>query len=1118
MIVLYDKKETKFKTMGIGVLKDFISNPTTTEVLNGEYYLEFEYPDDGRYIDSIKEENIVKANGQCFRIKNIKKNLKSIIVLAKHLFYDLGNCLLEDVYPQEKNAQDALEWMLSKTIPSNNFVVNGDCTSLSSARYVRKTVLDAIFKEDNSLLVRFGGELSYDNFKITVNKKRGKSKGIDIRFSKNLNGIDYELDFSNVSTKLMPIGKDGILLPEKYVDSDKINDYLTPIVKTIDVNIGIDEETSEAEAYQQMRDVCKEYFSAGGDVPSVSIKIDFIELSKTIEYKKYKNMETINLGDNCRVYVPGLNVDIEARVVKIVRDNVLNKVVNAELGNVRIDFVSSQKKETNNIKNQLQDIDKDSILKEAIENANEMIKHPFGGHLYFDENTGAIYIMDTNDPKTAKDVWCWNMGGFGFSSTGINGDYKTAITQDGSIVADFISTGKLQTSVIEGWESLITRIGKIEKTIEDIDTSLYHADITSSGTSITRDISSIVITAKLLNGSTEIETVESSFIWKRVSSNTSDDATWNNTHKGKKLITITSDDLEASANFHCEVATAEWSGNTSSITIVDEVKSQVPIGHLTANQPDTQTLDESGNVTPVWGLTLTPSIQLGIFSPNIDDFTTTWKRRVESGEITELVAGETVTNNVLSVNNNVLSNDVRSITYYCYIKYQYSTCMTEKTFTLVKDGSSGSDGVSIVRESTTVLYAVNNSSTEPPTTGWITTQPSRSAGQYIWQKMRIAYSDGTITETDAACITGDKGDKGEDGAPGLDGLQGPKGETGLPGKDGVNGKTQYTHIAYATNSTGTSGFSISDSANKTYIGMYVNFLEVDSTDPSLYKWTLIKGADGAQGTPGKAGADGKTPYLHIAYANNATGTSGFSTTDSVNKLYIGQYTDFVSADSTDPTKYAWSKIKGEDGTIKSSTEPTDKTMMWLDTSVTPNILKYWDGTSWVMANDQIVDINGAVNNATNEINKTIEKTNEKIDNLNSSVSTISETVNKQSGSISETSKKVSELEQTVDGWKSSITKISTIEDKLTGAVMKKELSVYLRFYEESGSPVVNLGSSESKTQNFITNEGMRVEVNGVMQTIINSAGLNTNQIITKKILFENNHAMYTNAAKQLIIQ
>ncbi len=159
---------------------------------------------------------------------------------------------------------------------------------------------------------------------------------------------------------------------------------------------------------------------------------------------------------------------------------------------------------------------------------------------------------------------------------------------------------------------------------------------------------------------------------------------------------------------------------------------------------------------------------------------------------------------------------------------------------------------------------------------------------------------------------GEKGEKGDPGERGLQGLQGEKGDQGIPGKDGEDGKTSYTHIAYANSADGQTDFSVSDS-NREYVGMYVDFTETDSQNPDDYAWSKIKGADGSQGTPGKPGADGKTPYLHIAYANSADGSSGFSISDSTNKLYIGQYTDYTQADSTDPSKYAWTKIKGDPG-------------------------------------------------------------------------------------------------------------------------------------------------------------------------------------------------------------
>lgn len=153
--------------------------------------------------------------------------------------------------------------------------------------------------------------------------------------------------------------------------------------------------------------------------------------------------------------------------------------------------------------------------------------------------------------------------------------------------------------------------------------------------------------------------------------------------------------------------------------------------------------------------------------------------------------------------------------------------------------------------------------------------------------------------------------KGKDGQDGADGQPGPQGE---PGADGAPGKTSYFHVKYAPNDNPSSG-EMSETPN-TYIGTYVDFTEADSTDPTDYDWFKFEGSDGrdgADGVPGTNGTDGKTSYLHMAYANSADGTVGFSTTDSTNKLYLGQYVDFTEEDSNDPNAYSWTKIKGDQG-------------------------------------------------------------------------------------------------------------------------------------------------------------------------------------------------------------
>lgn len=211
-----------------------------------------------------------------------------------------------------------------------------------------------------------------------------------------------------------------------------------------------------------------------------------------------------------------------------------------------------------------------------------------------------------------------------------------------------------------------------------------------------------------------------------------------------------------------------------------------------------------------------------------------------------------------------------------------------------------------------------------------------SAGEQIYTVTQATYI-GIATNKDTATESTNPADYTWSRFRGVDGYDGKDGANGIPGKDGKDGKTQYTHLAYANSADGQTDFSVSD-GNREYIGMYVDFVEADSTDPTKYTWSLIKGANGAQGVPGTPGANGKTPYFHIAYANSADGRTGFSVDDSVNKLYIGQYTDYTPDDSTDPTKYSWTKIKGEPGTAGRTyffQSNADVLLMGADKKITP---------------------------------------------------------------------------------------------------------------------------------------------------------------------------------------
>ena len=188
---------------------------------------------------------------------------------------------------------------------------------------------------------------------------------------------------------------------------------------------------------------------------------------------------------------------------------------------------------------------------------------------------------------------------------------------------------------------------------------------------------------------------------------------------------------------------------------------------------------------------------------------------------------------------------------------------------------------------------------------WSKDIPTVNPGEYLWTRTTWFYSDGTSEQGFSVAKMGEQGPKGDRG---VQGLQGPKGDQGIPGVKGADGKTQYTHIAYADTVSG-GGFSQTDT-NKAFIGMYQDFNATDSRNPQDYRWSKWRGSDGRDGIPGKAGADGRTPYVHFAYADSADGRTGFSLTQDGNKRYLGVCTNFDKSDSTNPADYTWNDMTG----------------------------------------------------------------------------------------------------------------------------------------------------------------------------------------------------------------
>lgn len=447
-VILFDKQERAFVTLGIGVLTDCIKCEIT-EIINDTYDLQLEYPVFGRLAGEIEEERILYAKEQPFRIVKITKELKKYTVYAKHIFFDTSDLILSDVYPTDLTAVEALRWIMNRTDHSHYFIAGGNLINIGSARYVRKSLCDAILYADNAIVKRYGGEILRDGYRVSIMDKLGHDNGYRIEYRKNLTGITFDLDMTNVVTRVLAEGSNEFVL-DHYVDSQLINNYYGIRTKKVSFELDANDYGSESEATEALEKMAIEYVNLH-DTPEISIKVDFIELSKTEEYKNYQHLETVGIGDDVVCNVPFLGIGIKTRVIKTVYDNIKKRYTKLELGTVSKDIISQIKDmvyEQQKVSQKLANMDT-SILNDAKKQASDLINDAMGGYIV--KTRTDLLILDTDNINTAKNVWRWNMGGLGYSKNGINGPYETAIV-DGHIVADIITAGILHGVIIEGNE------------------------------------------------------------------------------------------------------------------------------------------------------------------------------------------------------------------------------------------------------------------------------------------------------------------------------------------------------------------------------------------------------------------------------------------------------------------------------------------------------------------------------------------------------------------------------------------------------------------------------------------------------------------------------------------
>ena len=454
MITIYESNETEFLHRGLGTLPD-ATEAEVQEEINGVFDLRMLYPRVGLRADLIEEERILKASTpkgvQLFRIEDIRKDMDFIEIHANHVFYDLRQNFIEDTYIQNKGGAGAIAQVLDMSVIPHRFTSTSNVQGAKNCRIVRTNTVESMLgDDDNSLLTRWGGEFERDNFQINWLQRLGQNRGVKIKYRKNLTGLDFGLSLKAVVTRIMPQGFDGLLLPEKYIDSNLIGNYHTVKIEkrkyediiSEDLSPGIEGAVPHADALQALRDRAAGEYQAGIDKPEIYCEVDFVDLSQTEEYKHYKDMERLFIGDDVKIYHPGIGIDLLERMVSYRWDALKERYINMLIGSVdHLFFGAIAKAESagNAALEQVSEI-RPGMREMAEQVATSLINAGFGGHVrvYPDR----ILIMDTEDEATALKVWQWNINGLGFSSTGVNGIYETAMI-DGMFLGDRIVAGTI---------------------------------------------------------------------------------------------------------------------------------------------------------------------------------------------------------------------------------------------------------------------------------------------------------------------------------------------------------------------------------------------------------------------------------------------------------------------------------------------------------------------------------------------------------------------------------------------------------------------------------------------------------------------------------------------------
>ena len=470
--VLIDQYGTSYQST-LGRLSDCVSCHITEE-RNGEYEVEFTYPITGIHYADITEGRTILVDhddtgkAQPFDIYSHTAPLDGIVTYhAHHVSYRLSNVILKPLTASSASA--AFGMFETHTMTPQPFTFQTDVTTAGSFKLTHPASVRSVMGGvEGSILDVYGGEYEFDDFTVKLHAARGSDNNVTIRYAKNLTDLEDDYDELDRYTAIIPYWQDnesgecvygdqitarsGKLYSYTLTNQNNVTitdengeDFYFDYFESKAVTMDFSDKFKSKPTKEQLEEKAAAYLRNNRPwVPNENIEVDFVALWQTEEYKNIAPLERVGLCDTVHIIYTALGVDAKAKVIKVVWDALAERYSSIELGEARASFADTIMRSTEKV---MEDRPTYSMMADAINQASELIRGGTGGHVVMgtdaDGKPNEIFIMDTEDVNTAVNVLRINMNGIGFSSNGVEGEYATAWTLDGSFVADFITAGTM---------------------------------------------------------------------------------------------------------------------------------------------------------------------------------------------------------------------------------------------------------------------------------------------------------------------------------------------------------------------------------------------------------------------------------------------------------------------------------------------------------------------------------------------------------------------------------------------------------------------------------------------------------------------------------------------------